>query len=162
VYLTPVQLLERVSPKELSELATPEDRPVIDPALLRAAIRGESLAAWGAQEIAVANEALARIDRALTDVAALIDGYLAARYSLPLATVPAVLRRIATDCARYYLMDQRATEEVRTRYQAQLRLLAAIRDGDFTLGADDPAPAAGEPAVRAPGRVMTADRLEQY
>lgn len=162
MYLTPIQLLERVSPKELAELATPEDRPVVDPALLRAAIGGESLDAWDSDEVQVVTETLARIDRALADVSALIDGYLAGRYTLPLATVPAPLKRIATDCARYYLMDQRATEEVRTRYANQLRMLAAMRDGDFTLGAGDPSPSAGEPAVRAPGRVMTSDRLGQY
>ena len=66
------------------------------------------------------------ISRALADAEAEIDGYLAKRYQLPLATVPAVLGRIACDLARYYLYDDRVIEVVRKRYEDAVRLLKAM------------------------------------
>ena len=63
------------------------------------------------------------LDRALDDADAEIDGYLAGRYTLPLATVPRVLTNIACDIARYRLHDDRATEQVTTRYRDAIRLL---------------------------------------
>jgi phage gp36-like protein len=162
VYLTAAELLDRMGPRELAELATPDDAAVVDAALLRLTINVGDRSGFDPGEIAVADEAVVRIGRALADGAALIDGYLATRYTLPLTVVPAPLKRIATDVARFYLMGQRATDEVRQRYDAQLKLLGAMRDGDFTLGAEDPAPDVGLPAVSAPGRTMTRDRLAGY
>lgn len=86
---------------------------------------------------------LAAIDRALADAAAEIDGYVAARYRLPLPVVPAVLTRIACDIARYRLWQDAASEEVRARYEDARRLLEAIARGLVSLGlaaADAPPP----------------------
>ncbi|EKE75189.1 gp436 family protein [Gallaecimonas xiamenensis] len=77
------------------------------------------------------------LDNALDDAAATIDGYLGARYPLPLATVPAVLTRVACDLARYYLYDERATEAVTKRHDDALKMLRSIGDGTVTLGLPD-------------------------
>jgi phage gp36-like protein len=74
------------------------------------------------------------VARALADANAEIDGYLASRYSLPLATVPTMLVRIACDIARYRLWEDRASEEVRRRYEDARRLLEAIAKGAVSLG----------------------------
>ena len=74
------------------------------------------------------------IDAALNDASATIDGYLAARYPLPLATVPDVLNRVSCDLARYYLYDERATEQVTKRHDDALKLLDKISNGSVTLG----------------------------
>lgn len=164
MYITPAQLLERFGPVETAQVATADDRAVVDSELLRLTISGGDRDAFDADAVADADEALERIQAATADAAALIDGYLRSRYTLPLDPVPLPLRRIAGDVVRYYLMDDRASEEVRERYAAQLKVLADIRDGRVTLGADDPAPAqVGSPAVSTPtARVMTPGRLQGY
>jgi phage gp36-like protein len=72
--------------------------------------------------------------RAIADADAEIDGYLAARYRLPLASVPPVLTRIAPDIVFYRLHSDEAPEEVRTRYEDARRLLEGISRGSVGLG----------------------------
>jgi len=91
---------------------------------------------------------------ALADADAEIDGYVARRYDLPLATVPPVLTRLACDIARYRLWDDRAPDEVRQRYEDATRILREIADGRHRLEAAAPQAPAALPAWRAPGRVM--------
>lgn len=107
------------------------------------------------------------INRALADADAEIDTYLATRYALPLASVPAVLPRLAADIARYRLFDDRVTEAVRTRYQDAVGLLKRLASGDVLLdgaAATPPAAASGSVGVasRAPARVFDADALAGY
>lgn len=67
---------------------------------------------------------------AVADADAMIDGYLATRYALPLEAVPVMVAGWAADIARYRLWDEQAPEEVRRRYEdaiARLRDLAAGR-----------------------------------
>jgi phage gp36-like protein len=103
------------------------------------------------------------VARALTDSDAEIDGYLASRYALPLATVPPVLARIACDIARYRLWEDRASEEVRLRYEDARRLLESIARGQVSLGlpAASAAPALAEVSLGNP-RVMSRDGTGGY
>lgn len=80
------------------------------------------------------------VDRALGDADAVINGYLAARYTLPLAApVPTVLERLACDIARYFLHDDRATEQVEKNYKDAVTLLRDVSKGTAILGVDDSA-----------------------
>ena len=75
--------------------------------------------------------------RALADAEAEIDGYLAARYRLPLPTVPPLLVRIACDIAVYRLLSLRRMgdiEDARSRYEDARRLLEALAKGLVALG----------------------------
>jgi phage gp36-like protein len=77
--------------------------------------------------------------------ASLINGYLASRYTLPLAEVPDMVRGWALDITRYRLWSDQAPEEVRRRYEdalQQLRDLAA-RKIDLPPGSNGIAPASG-------------------
>ena len=105
------------------------------------------------------------VARAIADAEAEIDGYLAGRYALPLASVPAVLGRIACDIARYRLYDDRVTEAVRKRYEDAVRDLRALAAGTLQLdGVTPPAPAASGigVSVKAPDRIFNADTLAGY
>lgn len=111
------------------------------------------------------------IDRALEDAAAEIDSSLAARYALPVASVPPLLVRLACAIARYHLHDEAATQRIRDDYEDALKVLAEIRSGArlLPLAATDgggTAPAAGSAGggvqVRAPQRVFTADLLARF
>lgn len=85
--------------------------------------------------------------RALDDAAAEIDGYLAARYQLPLPTVPALLARIACDIARYLLWEDRASDEVRRRYEDARKILESIARGTVSLGLPANLPPAAQPVL---------------
>lgn len=77
------------------------------------------------------------LDVALSDSSSQIDGYLAARYTLPLATVPQNLVRLCCDLARYRLASMShvtITDEIITRYKLSLKELEDISAGKISLG----------------------------
>lgn len=73
------------------------------------------------------------VSEAIDDATAIIDAYLAARYPLPLATVPAVLKRIARDLVRYSL-DIDPDDTVTRRRDEAMKFLTALSKGEVTLG----------------------------
>lgn len=105
------------------------------------------------------------LGKALADADATINGYLASRYTLPLSTVPSVIVRFAGDIARYYLYDDRVTEQVATRYADAIKFLKDVAAGNVNLGVDASNVAAaptGGVQINAPDRVFTADSLSDY
>lgn len=79
-----------------------------------------------------------RVSDAIDDATAEINTYLAGRYTLPLASTPTVLRRVAVDLARYYLyVDIREDHPAALRYARQVKLLRGIADGVLSLGLDN-------------------------
>lgn len=94
------------------------------------------------------------LEQFLADASAEIDGYLAARYPLPLATTPALLVVFACDIARYRLMSTRADDRVESAYKAAVSYLRDVAVGKIALFAADvvPAPVSGVGSVIfAPG-----------
>lgn len=78
------------------------------------------------------------ISRALGDADATINGYLAARYTLPLSSpVPEILERLACDIARYALFEDQVTEIVEKRYKDAIALLRDVSAGRAELGLSD-------------------------
>lgn len=71
---------------------------------------------------------------AIADADAAINGYLAGRYTLPLASVPSNLTRIACDLTRYYLYENAATQIVIDRYDAAVKYLELVAKGAIGLG----------------------------
>lgn len=128
---------------------------------------------FGLEEIAQRTDRLngANIDavvlgRALADADAEIDGYLATRYQLPLASVPVVLTRLAADMARYNLCNNGVPETVRQRYEDAVSLLKRLASGDVQLAGITPVVAVGGSgnavATRVPDRVFSATQLQNY
>ncbi|MCQ9121260.1 hypothetical protein BKG95_10210 [Rodentibacter pneumotropicus] len=77
------------------------------------------------------------LEVALADSSSQIDGYLAARYTLPLATVPQNLVRLCCDLARYRLASMShvtITDEIIERYKLSLKELQDISTGKVSLG----------------------------
>ncbi len=93
------------------------------------------------------------VEQALSDAAAQVDGYLAGRYRLPLATVPKVLTFLACDLARYSLYADVAPEHVTKRRDDAAKFLAAVGRGELSLGVSDQ----GETAAPADGAEMVTD-----
>lgn len=119
MYATRAALIDRFGEAELIQLTDRERLGVIDDTVL---------------------------DQAIADAAHEIDSHLAGRYTLPLATVPPVLTRVACDVARYRLYDDAAPEEVRNRYKDGVRWLEALARGTVSLGM----PPAETPAATGP------------
>lgn len=137
-YATKQNLIDRFGEQELVELTNRAGGALIDDAVL---------------------------DRALADADAEVNGYLAVKYALPLAVVPAVLEPVACDIARYYLYEDRVTEQVMERYKARVAFLSGVAKGHVNLGVDaaSQAPASsGGPQHEAPDRVFTGDTLADY
>lgn len=104
------------------------------------------------------------VARALTDAAALIDGYLGKLYRLPLSAVPPVLTKNACDIARYYLHGKAAEKDgpVAIAYGEATGWLKDVSKGLVTLDVEGVAPAqtgGGSVKASAPGRVFTRDSL---
>lgn len=107
------------------------------------------------------------INQALADASAEIDGYLAARYALPLPMVPAILARIAGDIAIYRLLSLRRLgdiEDARRRYEDVRRLLEAISRGTVSLGLPvEQRPGLSLAAAKSgPSPVFGADEMEGF
>ncbi len=101
------------------------------------------------------------VGKALADADAEIDSYLCVRYTLPLASAPEIIVRLACDMARYYLYDEHATDQVTKRYDGAVKLLRAIASGAASIGVDsqNAQPAAeGGAQADANDRVFTTGR----
>ena len=173
MYCTTAHLADTKLTHELAEIATPERYPIVADDLMEATLRGESRSAFAPADVAIADEALAVITRALLDADGLIDGYLVMRkptpYAVPLNPVPGIVATWAGWIARYLLHKDRVSTEERTdpivrNYKDALKFLALVRDGQFSLGAEDPLPAssAGAPEFCAPERQFTMNALKDY
>lgn len=105
------------------------------------------------------------VDQALEDTDAVIDGYLEARYALPVVTVPAQLKDIALAIAIYKLHVFSAEDKITTDYQDALRSLREIAKGGIILTiAGKPAANNGASGVRITDRKrpFTNDNLKDF
>lgn len=94
------------------------------------------------------------VARALSGADALIDGYLAGKYALPLAVTPPVLVPIAQALAIYDLHVTEPEKKVQNDYDNAVKRLAEIAKGVIQL-----TDAAGiEPAAPQGGGVQITDR----
>jgi phage gp36-like protein len=97
------------------------------------------------------------VDRALSDADAVIDGYLAGRYVLPLATVPPQLPPIAQAIAIYKLHVFQPEQKIADEYKDAIADLVRISNGVIRL------PVAGVEPVSAGGEgVETIDRERDF
>ncbi len=142
MYVTLAQLAERPGAQELAQVASTSHETLVDYELMDLTLRGSDRSEYSAEEIAAADEAAARITDAATEAGGVIDGFLARRYSLPLASVPGLVVAWARAITRYLLHKDRITDErsdpIARDYRDALKLLGLVADGKFSLGAEDP------------------------
>jgi phage gp36-like protein len=112
-----------------------------------------------------------RIDRtllvtALSDVQAVADAYIAARYQVPLASPPEIVKVAIADMARARLYPRGAPDGVAEAAKAGLRLLEQISKGSLQLPSLSSAPVAETPSTApiavSPGRRAYPDGLRDY
>lgn len=107
----------------------------------------------------------ARVDRALADATDEINARIGKRYTLPLSSVPGLLKRVAVHLAVYHLATGPAlSEDIEKRYQANIKLLISIGKGESDLGLPDDALASensqGAVVIKGPERQLTRDTLK--
>lgn len=90
------------------------------------------------------------IAAALTHADNLVNGYVGARYTVPLGTVPDLVRTWSVSIARYYLHRNGAPENVGQDYKDAIAALKDVAAGRIAL----PLPSGGAPAAVAGGQVM--------
>ncbi len=105
------------------------------------------------------------VDRALSDTDAMIDGYLAGRYALPLAAVPVMLTDIAQQIAIWKLHIAAPDPKIEADYKDALRQLRDISAGTIrlSLAGVEPAGTGGSGVVITDReRPLTADNLKGF
>jgi len=104
----------------------------------------------------------APVNAALADADAVIDGYLAQRYAVPVVPTPPLLRRLACDITRFLLRGEAASQAVRSAYEEALAQLRDLSAGRAALpGAAAAAPGA-TPAAGGAGRVQVAAPARRF
>lgn len=83
------------------------------------------------------------VDRAIADTAAVIDGYLARRYRLPLAETPALVGDVAAAIAIWKLHVYEPAGKIEADYKEAMRQLGDISAGRIALPLDDGSEAEG-------------------
>ena len=169
-YVTPAQLAERPGARELAQVASASFAAPVAADLMEATLRGTSRAAWTADQIAAADDALARIVEAVTEADSIIDGFAAKReYTLPFSPVPQLVTGWSRAIARYKLHQDRISDEstdpIARDYRDAMKLLAALAKGEFFLGASDPiatAPDRLDVQFESSPSVFGRDQLDAY
>lgn len=171
-YITPADLAERPGAREIAQVASLPPQIVRDDALMDATLRGADRSAWTLEQLQAADAAYDRVQDAISEAGAVIDGYLAQRgYPLPLQLSPtstgrSVLTAWARAITRYLLNKDRvsdASKDPTARdYQDALRMLGLLAQGKYSLGAGDPEAAAqaGGVDVRFVGDAPTFGRRQ--
>ncbi|WP_439526182.1 gp436 family protein [Roseovarius mucosus] len=102
---------------------------------------------------------------ALADTDALIDGYLKARYVLPLSDAQPLVAAIARDIAIYKLHTYEPDAKITADYKQALASLKDIAAGTVQLSASGVVPASsggGEARVTDRPRPMTGENLKGF
>mgnify|MGYP000570761672 FL=1 len=121
--------------------------------------------AFGQDELADLLGQGADFEKTEQAASSLASGYIGARYTLPLLTVPDVVKGWALDITRYRLWDEAAPEEVRRRYEDALQQLRDLAAGKLALppGVDGtPSTGGFESEGFADERIFTATTLEDF
>jgi phage gp36-like protein len=103
------------------------------------------------------------VEAALTDADNTIDGYVFARYSRPLPSIPPVLKTWATSIARYHLHRNGAPDHVAQDYKDAITALKDVQAGRYALpvadGETEPQAQTGQVLSAHPRQVFTPQKL---
>lgn len=135
-YVTATELLERFDAAEIAQRVDRGVPRLVTSQLLQDVASSADLSGYTPEEAARAGVAMIVVQRALVDADETINSYLNGHYKLPLALVPAVLKRVACELARFYLYDDQVTDLIRDRYTANIKWLGEVSKGTVSMGAD--------------------------
>lgn len=105
------------------------------------------------------------VDRAIADADAVIDGYLAGRYALPMATTPPLVTDLAQAIVIWKLHTAQPDPKIEEDYKAAIRALRDISAGTIRLpveGVDQPGTGGTGARLTDRERPLTADNLKGF
>lgn len=135
-YATAPDLLMRFDAAEIAQRVDRGIPRLLTAQLLTDVAAGNPLDAYTTPEVTRAQAGLLVMLRALQDADDTINGYISARYTLPVSPAPAVLQRVACELARFYLYDDQVTDLIKDRHAANVKWLGEVSKGVVSLGAD--------------------------
>jgi len=150
MYATALQLLDLFGDKEVAILSTND--AAVDGVLLRLTVEAGDRAAYSAADIAAADQALVKINKAITGATNFINSYISPRYTLPLTQAMidgSSLVDVCADIARHRLSDDRVTEEVENRFVQARSWLRDISMNKASLGEQDTGTATPQGRIKA-------------
>lgn len=90
------------------------------------------------------------VEAAIADAGSIIDGWIGAKYTIPLEYPPDNIKIFVCDIARYLLWKSKASEEVRRRYEDALSYLKGVSKGTNVLLVKNPTTEEVKPAAKSP------------
>ncbi|WP_151834594.1 gp436 family protein [Acinetobacter junii] len=90
------------------------------------------------------------VEAAIADAGSIIDGWIGARYAVPLEYPPDNIKIFVCDIARYLLWKSKASEEVRRRYDDAMSYLKGVSKGTNVLLVKNPTTQEVKPAAISP------------
>jgi len=104
-----------------------------------------------------------RLGARLIEATALVDGYVAKRYTTPLDPAPEVIRAIVADLARFSLHGENVPDVVDSRYKLAKSTLKDISAGGVLLPAPEKtSDSSGAPDFISPARVFDRNSLKDF
>jgi len=91
--------------------------------------------ASGTDQAAVKGDVIV-LTEIITDASSVCDLYLAKQYAVPLVTVPASIKRIATQVAVYLLHERRhwtISDEIKSSYDSAVKMLEMIAKNELVV-----------------------------
>jgi phage gp36-like protein len=106
---------------------------------------------------------VSKVESAIADADGVIDAHLAARYSVPLSTVPQSIKTISAKIAAYFLYarSEAITDGRREQFKYCDDLLKQMSKG-ILIPADASISAGGAPIGDSPDRDFTEEVLDEY
>lgn len=90
------------------------------------------------------------VESAIADAGSIIDGWIGAKYAIPLEYPPENIKIFVCDIARYLLWKSKASEEVRRRYEDAMSYLKGVSKGTNVLLVKNPITEEVKPADNSP------------
>lgn len=140
--MTVLEMISRYGAVELVQRGDRGTPRLVSSELFAAAARNEDISAWMEDEQSAALSAVVVVNQSVVDATSTVEGYLSARYALPIVPTSAAILRITGDIARYYLYEDMATETIIERYKQAIAWLRDVASGKISLGDSEATPSA--------------------
>lgn len=158
--------IKKQIPAETIIQLTDDDQVGITVEMIVAALAGTTDPLQDADLTAAAESAAGYITEAIASADSEIDGYCSVKYSVPFATVPAIIKKVSADLAIYNLYARRVETMPEVRADSRKNSIALLKDisrGLVKLGelaATAPVQPQQSPVITSSPRLFGRDKMK--